>query len=157
MLYDTSLLSSSLLAILAILVGYAAWTDVRQRRIPNWVSAVTLATGLAATFAVGGLEQMGWSTAHFAVALFVGMILTALRWIGAGDAKFYAAIAAWLPIQFGLWLVVSVALGGLLLLVGFAIKRRGRIVRISAEHSDFDKLPYGIAIGLGGLLAVALA
>jgi prepilin peptidase CpaA len=157
MLYDANLLSGSLLAMLAILVSYAAWTDVRQRRIPNWVSAVTLATGLAAIFAVGGPEQMGWSTAHSAVALVVGMILTAFRWIGAGDAKFYAAIAAWLPIQLGLWLVVSVALAGFLLLVGFAMKRRGRIARTSDEHSDFDKLPYGIAIGFGGLLAVALA
>jgi prepilin peptidase CpaA len=85
------------------------------------------------------------------------MILTAFRWIGAGDAKFYAAIAAWLPIQLGLWLVVSVALAGLLLVVGVWMKRRGRITRTSAEQSDFDKLPYGIAIGLGGLLAVALA
>jgi prepilin peptidase CpaA len=157
MLDQANLLSSALLALLAVLVAYASWTDVRQRRIPNWVSAVTLVAGLAAVFAVGGLEQMGWSAAHFAVALVAGMILTAFRWIGAGDAKFYAAIAAWLPIQLGLWLVVSVALAGLLLLVGFSMKRRGRIARTSAEQSDFDKLPYGIAIGLGGLLAVALA
>lgn len=157
MLDQANLLSSALLALLTVLVAYASWTDVRQRRIPNWVSAVTLVAGLAAGFAVGGLEQMGWSAAHFAVALVAGMILTAFRWIGAGDAKFYAAIAAWLPIQLGLWLVVSVALAGLLLVVGVWMKRRGRITRTSAEQSDFDKLPYGIAIGLGGLLAVALA
>lgn len=157
MLENANLSSSALLALLAVMVTYASWTDVRQRRIPNWVSAVTLVAGLAAAFAVGGLEQMGWSAAHFAVALVAGMILTAFRWIGAGDAKFYAAIAAWLPIQLGLWLVVSVALAGLLLVAGVWMKRRGRIARTSAEQSDFDKLPYGIAIGLGGLLAVALA
>lgn len=157
MFENANLSSSALLALLAGLVTYASWTDVRQRRIPNWVSAVTLVAGLVAVFAVGGLEQMGWSAAHFAVALVAGMILTAFRWIGAGDAKFYAAIAAWLPIQLGLWLVVSVALAGLLLVVLVWTKRRGRIVRTSAEQSDFDKLPYGMAIGLGGLLAVALA
>ena len=157
MLDQANLSSSALLALLAILVTYASWTDVKQRRIPNWVSAVTLVAGLSAAFAVGGIEQLGWSAAHFAVALVAGMILTAFRWIGAGDAKFYAAIAAWLPIQLGLWLLVSVALAGLVLLVAFSMKRRGRITRTSAGQSDFDKLPYGIAIGLGGLLAVALA
>lgn len=157
MLDDLTLLSGALLAVLAGLVVYASWTDIKERRIPNWISALTIVTGFAAVFAMGGLVEMGWAAAHFAVALIVGMVLTAMRWIGAGDAKFYAAIAAWLPIQAGLWLLVSVALAGLVLLAGFAMKRRGRISRTSANQSDFDKLPYGVAIGLGGLLAVALA
>jgi len=150
-------LSAAFLVMLAGLVAIASWTDVRERRIPNWVSALTIVVGLIAVFSLQGLEGVGWAAAHFAVALVAGMLLTAMRWIGAGDAKFYAALAAWLPIQLGLWLLVSVALAGLLLLVGFAMKRRGRIARKSASQSDFDKLPYGVAIGIGGLVAVALA
>lgn len=157
MLDEPTLLSRALLVVLAALVGYASWTDVTQRRIPNWISLLTLAAGLLTVFAVAGIEKMGWAAAHFGAALVAGMILNAMRWIGAGDAKFYAAIAGWLPIQLGLWLLVSVALAGLVLLVAFTLKRRGRIARTSAEQSDFDKLPYGVAIGLGGLFAVAIA
>lgn len=157
MLDDLTNVTGALLALLAGLVAVAAWTDVHQRRIPNWVSGVTLLAGLGATFAQGGWPTMGWAAAHMALALVVGMALTAARWVGAGDAKFYAAIAAWLPLQLGLWLLVSVALAGLVLLLLFLMKRRGRVARTSAEQSDFDKLPYGLAIGIGGLLAVALA
>jgi prepilin peptidase CpaA len=157
MLDEPTVLSGALLAILAALVGYASWTDVKQRRIPNWTSLLTLVTGLLAVFVLGGVDELGWAAAHFAAALIGGMLLTAMHWIGAGDAKFYAALAGWLPIQLGLWLLVSVALAGLVLLAVFTMKRRGRVARMSAEQSDFAKLPYGIAIGLGGLLAVALA
>ncbi len=143
--------------ILAALVAVAGWTDIRQRRIRNWTSAATLAAGLVAVFLTAGAVALGWAAAHFVVALVVGMALTALGVVGAGDAKFYAGLAAWLPIQAGLYLLVSVALAGLVLLALFLVMRRGRIRKKDQAVSDFDKLPYGVAIGVGGLIAVALA
>lgn len=144
-------------AALAVLVGVAAWTDLRQRRIPNWLSALTLVIGLAYVgWAVGGgWTATGLAALHAVVALIVTMGLFAVRAIGAGDAKFYTAISAWMPIGKGVLLLVSVALAGLVLLVIFYLARiRGRRARADPSPSDFDKLPYGIAIGIGGLFAV---
>ena len=145
------------IAVLGVLLGIAAWTDVKQRRIPNWVSAAILVLGLAVVGTAGGWAALGWAGLHFAVALVVGIALTAAGVLGAGDAKLYAALAAWLPIQLGLWLLVAVALAGLVLLIIFTMSRRGKVKRKADATSDFDKLPYGVAIAIGGLAAVLLA
>nr|WP_272916569.1 prepilin peptidase [Tsuneonella aeria] len=143
------------LVALAGVVGMAAYTDVTQRRIPNWLCGVNLALGLAFAWVQAGWPGMGWAALHAVIALLVTMGLFAARVIGAGDAKFYASMAAWLPVTAGLRLLVSVALAGLLLLiVFFAVRLRGRANRPADRESPFAKLPYGVAIGIGGLVAV---
>ena len=160
------LLTFPTIAFAAALVGVvalASWTDVTERRIPNWLCAANLVIGLGfAGLAYGG-NGAGWAgvglaALHSLAALLVTMVLFALRAIGAGDAKFYASMAAWLPINQGLSLLVTVSLAGLVLLAIFFLTRiRGRSTREPAANSHFDKLPYGVAIGFGGLAAVALA
>ncbi len=151
-----------LLALLAV-VAVAAWTDVRARRIPNWLCALNLVLGLSYTgFAFGGSgggwPAVGWAALHVVVALVVTIGLFSLGIIGAGDAKFYASMAAWMPIASGLTLLVAVALSGFVLLVLFlAYRLPGRSRRDPAKAGDFDKLPYGIAIGVGGIAAVVLS
>lgn len=157
--FPSVLFTGALFSVVAV----AAWTDVTLRRIPNWLCALNLALGLGyAGLAYGGTgggwNGFGLAALHALVALLVTMVLFALGAIGAGDAKFYASMAAWLPIGQGLSLLVSVALAGLLLLVVFlAMRIRGRAGRKSDPHSPFAKLPYGVAIGLGGLAAVVSA
>ena len=146
------------LAALVALVATAAWTDIVSRRIPNWLCAATLVLGLVYVGVLQGWHGAGLALAHFAAALAVTMGLFALHAIGAGDAKFYAAIAAWKPINKGLILLVAVSVAGfVLLLVFLATRVRDRARRATGGPNNFDKLPYGVAIGVGGLLAVALA
>lgn len=155
--------SAAFVAALAGVVAIASWTDVTQRRIPNWLCAANFALGLGYTGLAYGGSGAGWTEVglaalHAFAALLVTMVLFAMRAIGAGDAKFYASMAAWLPINQGLGLLVAVSLAGLVLLVVFFLTRvRGRNARDPATSSHFDKLPYGVAIGFGGLAAVALA
>ena len=159
-------LSAVTLAFLAALSGVvvvAIWTDVRSRRIPNWLCGANAILGLcyagiASQGPDGPWHAAGMAALHVIVALVVTMGLFAVGAIGAGDAKFYASMAAWLPIQQGLGLLVSVALAGaLLLLIFLAVRLPGRARRKGGAKTDFDKLPYGVAIGLGGLVAVVLA
>jgi prepilin peptidase CpaA len=158
MIDKLALPSALLLAALSAIVVIAAWTDVRERRIPNWLCAVNLGLGLGFSGLAAGWPGTGSAFAHVAAALAVTMGLFAAGAIGAGDAKFYASMAAWLPIGDGLLLLSLVALAGLALLVLFvAIRLRGRSRRPRDSGSPFSKLPYGVAIGLGGLAAVALA
>ena len=148
----------ALVMMLVVIVGIASWTDTFRRKIPNWICAVTALLGLAYMGLAHGWLGAGLALAHVAAALVVTLGLFALNVVGGGDAKFYAAMAAWLPIAQAPLLLVSVAVAGLLLLiVFFAARMPGRARRPRDSVSDFDKLPYGVAIGLGGLAAVALA
>ena len=148
---------SLFLVALGVVVAIGSWTDLRLRKIPNWLCLINLALGMAWMFYTSGWTGVGTAALHVVGALTVGMVLTAMGVLGAGDAKFYASMAAWLPPGRALWLLVSVALAGLVLLLGFIF---WRLTRQSKAHrddnADFAKLPYGLAIGAGGLLAVAL-
>ena len=143
---------------LGIVAAYGSWSDLRLRKIPNWLCLANLILGLAWMAYASGWSGAGYAGLHVAVALLVGMALTALGAIGAGDAKFYASMAAWLPLDRAIWLLVSVALAGLVLLLGFMLWRLAFRARAAPDkHSDFAKLPYGLAIGAGGLMAVGFA
>lgn len=146
------------LAALLVLVGVACWTDITRRKIPNWLCAATALLGITYVVVLQGPHGALLALAHMAAALVVTMGLFAVRFIGAGDAKFYAAMATWLPITDGVLLLVAVAICGFVLLLLFiATRLRGRARRSARESSDFDKLPYGVAIAVGGLTAIALS
>jgi len=144
-------------AALALLCLTAAWYDLRLRRIPNWLCLLTAVAGLAYAAMPLTAGAPWWSfLLHGAVALVVGMGLFAIRWVGGGDAKFYAALACWFPFGRAPLLLIAVALSGLLLLiVWFTVRRlQGKKFRGTA-NDDAAKLPYGIAIALGAMLAFA--
>ncbi|MFM5954911.1 MAG: prepilin peptidase [Novosphingobium sp.] len=140
----------------ALLIGLclvASWSDIAQRRLPNWLSAATLASGLAAALLTGGTGALGWHGLHVVVALAAGMGLYALGVIGAGDAKFYAAVAAWFPFQDGLRLFVGTTMAGFILLLVWAAVRRARGEKVFSGNRKAEAgLPYGVAISCGAIL-----
>ena len=142
-------------AVLAAIGGVGAYLDIGTRRLPNWLCLIGLLAGAGFSMIDGGWSLALMALLHALVALLVGMGLFAMRWIGGGDAKFYAALAAWFPVQAGLGLLVTVSLTGLLLLIAWLPYRR-RLMRADgglAKGSDFRKLPYGVAIAGGAVLA----
>ncbi|WP_341712976.1 prepilin peptidase [Erythrobacter sp.] len=87
------------LALAAALGLIGAVWDLRTRRIPNWL-VLAMAVAAAAAAALGPDWTLVGSTAiHALIALLVGMLLFAVRMIGAGDAKFYAAAAFAIPLD----------------------------------------------------------
>ncbi|RLJ60570.1 prepilin peptidase CpaA [Litoreibacter meonggei] len=81
------------LPLATIIAMWVAWSDLARMKIPN--KAVL---ALLAVFAVVGvltlpLEVYAWRYAHFAIVLAVGFLMTITGVVGAGDAKFAAAMA----------------------------------------------------------------
>jgi prepilin peptidase CpaA len=140
-------------AILILAGLTASGTDIWWRRIPNSLCAATFAFGLAYAWHLGGLSELGSHLLHALIALMIGMGLFALGGIGGGDAKFYAAVAAWFGLKLGMLLFATVSLSGLVLLVIWFTARRlaGKPFRQNGKSAG---LPYGVAIAAGGLIVL---
>ena len=81
------------------------------------------------------------------------MLLFAMRWFGGGDAKLYAAIALWFDLSGGVVLIFSVGMAGLLLAVTYLAARRIGPFRSDPEERKNRRIPYGVAIGFGAVIA----
>lgn len=138
------------LALAAALGLIGAVWDLRTRRIPNWL-VLAMAVAAAAAAALGPDWTLVGSTAiHALIALLVGMLLFAVRMIGAGDAKFYAAAAFAIPLDRALPMLGWVALSGLVMVALMTIWYRGfKLVRDGKRQSW--TLPYAVPIFCGFL------
>jgi prepilin peptidase CpaA len=68
-------------------------SDVRQMRIPNAAVAALVVVFAVVGFLVLPTTDWAWRWTHLGVALFVTFLLNMFGAMGAGDAKFVAAIA----------------------------------------------------------------
>lgn len=144
------LLQYGLLAALAIALLFAAFTDLRARRIDNWLTgSIALAAPLfwwasGLTLWPGVAFQLAVALAAFAA--FAAMF--ALKWMGGGDVKLLTALALWAEPTLFLRLLVFMALiGGVLTLVM-------GMWHISRRQRDRLAIPYGVAISSAGLLVL---
>lgn len=133
---------------------YAAWSDVKYRRLPNVLALLVAGTGLSYAAIYAGLSAAGSGLLHGLAALLVGLALYSRGVVGGGDIKYYAAVATWFPLGQGFRLLGLVSLAGLALVLGWLIWRKltGRTVNLRARE-DSDKLPFGVAIASGAVLA----
>jgi len=150
------------LLVFPALVITAALRDVVSYTIPNWLSLALAAAFPLAALAQGlPLPALGLSLAIGATALVAGMAMFALRWIGGGDAKLFAAAAIWLgwPALTTYLAVTGLAGGGLaVMLLGlrspmlrpYVMNGPGWFARLAEPG---ENVPYGLAIAIGALAA----
>jgi prepilin peptidase CpaA len=101
----------------------ACATDLKARRIPNWLT-LGAAAGAFGFFLTGqGWQGLGWSAAGWAVGLAMFFPVFVLRGIGGGDVKLLAALGAWLGPLSVVWLALYTALAGGPLALGVALSR----------------------------------
>lgn len=161
------LITSYIPALLALIFPacliWAAWSDITTMTIPN-----RLTLGLAACFVPVAmlahltLAQWGMHLGLGLGGLVLGMALFAFRLMGGGDAKLIAATSLWLGLDGFIALLVYTAIAGGALSLGLLAARRylwaygARLPQWLARHLEPKAdIPYGIAICIGGLLAIA--
>jgi len=153
---------------LAVVLGAAVFTDLRERRIPNLITVPGFLLGLSLGVLVeGGFPVMALTGSI--LGLVVALPFLALGGIGGGDAKLLIAVGAFVG-PGGLFSVVlyGAVVGGLLALGSAA--RRGALrpvlinsgklflslatmgqhgERISLDSPEAHSIPYGVAIAAG--------
>jgi prepilin peptidase CpaA len=132
----------------------AGYTDVRQFRIANIIPVSIIALFLCSRLWWGFTDADWGHGLHFVIALAVGMLLFGIRWIGGGDAKLYAATALWFSGFHAAMLIMTTALSGLVIAIGYvAVRKFGW--KIDQRKRKDRRIPYGVAIAAGGILVGA--
>ena len=99
------------------LVAVAAWTDVRQRRIPNWLTAIVAAAGIVQSLTSFALVSPAQALAGLAVGFALPFLLYAVGGRGAGDVKLMAGIGAWMGVRPVVWVFAAAAIVSLIVAV----------------------------------------
>jgi len=129
------------LTALLVLLGIAAWTDIRRHRIANAVTYPGMVAGLLLTSAGLGLTEPGWEglTASAAGALACGAIMLmafVLFDLGGGDVKLITMIGAFLGLEAGIEAILWTFSIGFVVGVAMIIWQHGawRILVRGLEH-----------------------
>ena len=81
-------------ALILLAATTAGFFDLRWKRIPNWLVLATILLSLTWHGAVGGLSGLWMSVAGLLVGTAILFPFFLLRGMGAGDVKFFGALAA---------------------------------------------------------------
>ncbi|MFO1040400.1 MAG: A24 family peptidase [Planctomycetaceae bacterium] len=138
-----------------IFTGMAMVTDVRTRKIPNWLTVSGFLSGLMFHSFVQGLPGFQFSLLGFATGFGLLLILWIIGGGGGGDVKLMGAVGAWLGPT--LTLIVFIATGFLAPFGQLVMKLRwqsaGTADAITSEKSQnvtsaFRKLPYAVPVAI---------
>ncbi len=83
-------------SIVGAFVAVAAVSDLRTRRLPNWLTVPAFAAAVLAHTAVNGLGGLGFALAGFATGFSILLALWLIGGGGGGDVKLMGALGAWL-------------------------------------------------------------
>ena len=155
-----------ILAGAVLLSLIAAATDLRSRRIPNWLTVPGLVVGIAANTALSGWSGLKASLLGAAVGLALLLPFVLLRSLGAGDWKLAGALGAFTGPSILMDLLLgSVLVAGVMAMALVIYKRRTRATirnighilvslvtfrlpgeRVSLDNPESLKVPYGVAL-----------
>lgn len=158
------------LTVLAV----ATFTDLRSRRIPNWLVLPFLVAGLVVSGWLYGWSGLAHSAGGMALGGVLFGILALMGGMGMGDVKLCAAIGAWLwSQQLILALVLTGVAGGIMALcwaaaggfLGELFRGTGSLIfgigkrglkpdpELNLSNPLARKMPYAPAIAIGTLVA----
>jgi len=159
---------------MVVAVSVATITDLRSRRIPNWLVFPLMILGLLLCSWLRGWHGFEKSIEGFGLGLLIYGILFAVGGMGMGDVKLVAAIGAWIgPGQLLIALVITGIVGGMMALCiavwgGFLKEVMRGAVNVFLGWSKLGlrshpelvlsnprehKMPYAPAIAVGTLMS----
>ncbi len=132
---------------------WVAWNDMKFMKIPN--KAVV---ALTIVFLVIGLialpfEDYAWRWLHLVVVLVIGFLMNMIGGVGAGDAKFAAAMAPFVALgdlRMFLFLFAAVVLAAVV--THRAFKRSDAFRAKTPDWMSWTRSDFPMGLALGGAL-----
>jgi prepilin peptidase CpaA len=163
------IVSTWAVALFAVVAGFS---DLRFRRIPNWLNVSGVLFGIILNWATRGLPGVGGSLLGAGVGLVLLVPFAAVGGMGMGDVKFIAALGAFLGLRN---LITVVALGVFVnfLMAVFAIIWKRRVLEtarnlariltavagfhlpgpeLTLENPRLLKVPFGVAMAVAVII-----
>jgi prepilin peptidase CpaA len=155
------MIAASVFVIFPLCLAIAAFSDLFTMTIPNRVSVILILSFFAIALFTGmPLAEIGNHAAGALAVFVVCFILFATNTMGGGDAKLLTAAALWFGLNPALveFLAYVGILGGAATLVILIIRAQANTILaigLPVPNSILmaKKIPYGIAIAMGGFLA----
>lgn len=137
---------------------WVAYTDMRFMKITNVAVLALFAVFLVVGLIALPFEDYTWRLLHLVVILVIGFICSSVGLLGAGDAKFAAAMApfiAWGDAAITLYLLAG------LVFVALAFHRllqRSQFIRArTSDWKSWDNKDFPMGLALGATLVAYLA
>ncbi|MBX4889362.1 A24 family peptidase [Rhizobium bangladeshense] len=155
------MIAAAVFVILPLCLAMAAFSDLFTMTIPNRISLILVASFFViAPLSDLGLQAIGMHLAAGAIVFAACFALFAFNVMGGGDAKLLSATALWFGVNESLlFLMTDVAIiGGFLTLLILVVRAQSDIILaigLPVPNSVLiaNKIPYGIAIAIGGFMA----
>lgn len=161
--------------VVVVIVLISVYTDLRQRKIYNYVVIPGTLAGVALHAIAGGTAELFLSLKGLGLGFGLLLIPFALGGFGAGDVKLLGAIGALKGTVFVFKVFLAAGLAGGVLAVLVLVKQKrllptlkriwfsisvllGSVFKVntlkSLDKAEYhESLPYGLAIGIGTLIA----
>lgn len=137
---------------------WVAWSDMKFMKIPNRAVLALVAVFSLVGLLVLPLDAWAWRWAHLGVVLAIGFVISTLGMVGAGDAKFAAAMAPFVALpetgQF-FYLFAAVLLAAFL--THRLMRRVPAVRRRLADWESWERHDFPMGFALAGALVFYLA
>ena len=139
---------------------WAAYSDLSTMKIPN-KSVLALMT----IFIVVGLFAMPFAEywprmIHFVVILVVGFVITMVGLVGAGDAKFAAAMAPFVALGDAVFVLMLFAVCAVVGVVGHRLAKRTPIRKLTPNWESWQRekdFPMGLPLAATLVIYLCIA
>jgi prepilin peptidase CpaA len=155
------MLEAAIFLIFPLCLSIAAFSDLFTMTIPNRISVILVGAFVLVAPLMGlPLPIVGMHFAGAAIVFAVCFALFAVNVMGGGDAKLLTAAALWFGYDQSLliFLIYVAYIGGLVTIAIVMLRSQRQTINamglpIPDSLLIAKKIPYGIAIGIGGFLA----
>jgi prepilin peptidase CpaA len=159
------------------IAAVACGIDVRQSRIPNWLTLGAAVAGLVYRTFTGGGYGFGDSLGGWLVGAAMFFVPFALGGLGAGDVKLVAALGTWFGFTETIWLGLYTGMaGGVIAIVVAVVRGYARqalanirlllmhwrvaglraLPELTIQRGSGPKLAYGVSIFAGTVVTLWL-
>lgn len=138
---------TTLIGLFLFFAAVVGLSDLRDRRIPNWLVIVGLATALLGRGWFGGVGALGSGVLGMLISAAMVLPIYRFRGMAAGDVKAIGAAGAFVGWPFApLATIFVLVAGGACAVAGLLMSRiRGQ----AWSEAMKQRMPYGVAIALG--------